>query len=110
MIPASAGTDEPAVGDGDAVGVCAQVGEDVLGSTKRGLAVDIPFRVVEVGEECVEGGLWSQMRDLAWEGKLACIVSVFEEGQEFSPEESREHFDVDEEGVFGRDPLLAIGR
>jgi len=66
--------------------------------------------LVEVGEEGVEGELWSQIRDFAREDELTGTVSVFEESQEFSPEESREQLDVDEEGISGSDPLVFIRR
>jgi hypothetical protein len=34
--------DQPAVGDGDAVGVARQIGEHRLGSAERGLCIDVP--------------------------------------------------------------------
>ncbi len=39
--------DETAVGDGDAVGVARQVGEDRLGPTERRLGVDHPFELAQ---------------------------------------------------------------
>jgi hypothetical protein len=35
------------VGDADAVGIAAQIAEDLLGSAKGGLGVDVPVDVIE---------------------------------------------------------------
>ena len=79
--------EETAIGDGDAVGVCAEVLYDVFGSTEGGLAVDIPFYAVEFGQECVEGGLWCEVGDVSRESNLPGVVGVFEVCEELSPEE-----------------------
>lgn len=49
-------SDNSAVGDGAAVGVCAEVSYDVLWPPEWGLAVDVPVDPVEAGQEGAEGG------------------------------------------------------
>ncbi|BCH12571.1 hypothetical protein MesoLj131c_68290 (plasmid) [Mesorhizobium sp. 131-3-5] len=42
---------EAAVGDGDAMGVAAQIGEDLFGTAERGLGVDDPCDRLSPGKE-----------------------------------------------------------
>ena len=52
--------DEPAVGNGDPVGVAGQVGEHSVGSAKRALGIDHPFGLSQCGEVGLEGGRLGQ--------------------------------------------------
>ena len=92
------------------MGICAQVSDDVLWAAEWGFTVDVPLRVVEVGQQRVEGREFCQMCDLAREDKLIGLVGVFEAVEELPPEHLGEDLDVDEEGAFGRYPFLAIRR
>ena len=47
--------DEPAVGDGDPMGVAGQIGEHRVGSCKRPLGIDRPFDLPQYGEVGFEG-------------------------------------------------------
>jgi hypothetical protein len=46
--------DEPAVGDGDPVGLAGQVGEHSIGSGKRPLGIDHPFDLAQCREVILE--------------------------------------------------------
>lgn len=72
-------TDDPAVGDGAAVGVSAEVSDDVLGTSEWGLAVDVPVDPVEAVEEGAEGGWLRQRSDVSREGELPGVVGLFQE-------------------------------
>jgi hypothetical protein len=43
------------IGDGDAMGIAAEVGVDMLGSVERFFAVDYPFLPPEFLEEPIKG-------------------------------------------------------
>jgi hypothetical protein len=45
---------EPAIGDGDTMGVAGQVLEHMLGTAEGWLGIDDPFLVAQRGEHCVE--------------------------------------------------------
>jgi len=72
--------DEPVVGEGDAVGVAGQVGEDLLGAGERGLAVHHPAR----GGRALEPGV---RVFIAWPGNLGAIDGGLEFGQELAAED-----------------------
>ena len=50
-------SDEPMVGDGDAMGIAAEIAEDVMGATKRGFGIDHPFPAMQRAQESAEGFL-----------------------------------------------------
>ncbi len=47
--------DQPAVGDGNAVGVAAEIGQHLFGTTERWLGIDDPFDAPELIEPGCEG-------------------------------------------------------
>ena len=59
------GGDEPLVGDGDAMGVSAEVLEDVAGAGEGSLGVDDPAQSVESVEEAAEAVLVIDVGGLA---------------------------------------------
>lgn len=103
-------TEDAIVGDGDAVCVGAQVGQDVLGSTKGGFAVDVPVGAIQAGEQVAEGCRACQLIDLSGEEKVTRLPSLFEEGKKLATEEGGEHANRDEEGVLCSDPSHPVER
>ena len=62
---------DAAVGDGDAMGVAAEIGEDLRGSAERLLGVDDPIDAPHGGQMGGEGGGIGQMREIAEEAEVA---------------------------------------
>jgi hypothetical protein len=50
-------SDEAMVGDGDAMGIAAEIAEDMMGATKRGFGIDDPFLAMQGTQESVESFL-----------------------------------------------------
>jgi len=50
-------SDEAMVGDGDAVGIAAEIAEDMMGATKRGFGIDDPLLAVQGTQESAESFL-----------------------------------------------------
>lgn len=92
---------QSAVGDGNAVGVGAQVAENVLRTAERWLGVDDPV-VAEQGSAPGCKGSWlSECRELAMELEIALAESGLERGDELTAEDTAEHFDGKEKGLAG---------
>jgi len=101
--------EQPAVADGDAMGVPRKIGQDLLRSCERTLGVDDPFlraQGSEVGLECfsvVEGNEFGE------ELQLASIESCCETFEEQAPEQAREHPNRQEEVWTASHPAHAVG-
>ena len=102
------GADQAAVGDGDAMRVAPEIGENVLASAERRLGIDNPvltakpphcrskdIGVVELGERAREAQTTAQVRRL----------ETFEEQP---PEQAREHMNGQEEARPAGEPALAV--
>jgi len=50
-------SDEAMVGDGDAMGIAAEIAEDMIGASKRRFGVDDPLLAVQRAQEGVESFL-----------------------------------------------------
>ncbi len=72
---------ESLVGDGGAVGVMAQVAEDMLGTIERGLRVGIPFDSSQVADESFEG---RRVLEARREPKIALTPGLLEAVEEFA--------------------------
>ena len=102
--------DQPAVRDGDAVGVTREIGEHRLRSGEGSLGVDEPARRPERREEGGEGIGSGEMSVLAEELQLAGGMRRGELLQHQPAEELREHAHRQEEARLARDPLGSIER
>ena len=102
--------DEAMVADGHAVGVAAQVAEDMFRSTKRRLGVDVPFLPVQTGQQVLEPCRVTEVcrRSSAVEQVLA--VKLSKPGKESLAELGAQDRDgQQEERVAGVDPPLVVG-
>ena len=63
--------DQPAVGEGNAVRVAAEIGEHLLRTCERTLGVDDPFDAAQVGETAGEGSRVRQSREHTGEAQFA---------------------------------------
>ena len=102
--------DQPAVGDGDAVGIARQISEHRLGSAERPLGVEIPLNLTQrrqIRSECFALG----ERDmLAKEFQATGVVGGDELLQKQSPEQPREHRHRQKVARPARDPPLTVER
>jgi hypothetical protein len=81
------GADQAAIGDGDAVGVAAEIGEHGLGAAEGGLGVDHPLGLAERGEVCREGSGIGQPRQIAEDLELPRLVQGRQPLEEQAPEQ-----------------------
>src|SRR5271165_7021894 len=103
-------SDQPAVGDGDTVGITAEITEDLFGSRERGFAKDHPVDLsqrVDVGGEAGGGG---QRGERAGEAELTIGKGGAKHLQEQVAEAAGEHADGQEEAGWTSDPARLIGR
>jgi hypothetical protein len=97
------------IGDGDAVGIAAEVGIDMLGAVERFFGVDHPFLASEFFEETIKGCFFLQVFQVPSEPEFV-VVKGFSQGvEELAADDLGEGFDGDEEGVFSGDPVLGGG-
>jgi len=64
-------SNQPAVGDGDAMGVCAEIAQHMLWSTKRPLGVDNPVVTKQHSQPSSEGTRFGEWEKAAVELELA---------------------------------------
>src|SRR5450759_2576431 len=101
---------EAPVGDGDAMGVAAEVLQHVLRSAKGGLGVDHPLLMFE-GRQVASEGLWvGKRQDVAEELEFSGGMSPGESFQKETAEASAEDLDGQQEFAAARDPAFVIGR
>ena len=81
---ASLEVDDAVVGDGHAVGVAAQVAEDLLGSAEGRLGVDDPVLAVEAVAEAPPPAIVGQIPGAAVEAQVARGACLFERGEELA--------------------------
>src|SRR5881628_1104811 len=103
--------DEALVGDADAVGVAAEVVEDLRGAAEGRLAVDDPGLAIEVVLELGEGGGVGEVSAGAVELEFAALAGASERGEELAAEEPRHDGDREEEAAApaGRHPAGTVG-
>ena len=99
---------QAAVGDGDAVGIAADILEDLFRAREGSLGVDHPVGLVdwrEVAAECCGFLQVAMRREEVQPAGGKCLLEVM---QEPSPEQSRQHSDRQEEARTARDPAVAV--
>ena len=102
--------EQPAIGDGDTVGVTGQIGENLLRACEWTLGVHDPFlraQGSEVGLECVR---LVEAGQVCEELKFSRIVQCLEAFEEQPPKQPREHAHRQEEAGPARSPTLAVWR
>jgi hypothetical protein len=100
--------EQAVVGDGDAVGVAAEVTEDVFGSAERRLGVDDPGRVVEAVLEGAPGVGVSELGGAAGKDELAVLPGAVESVKELAAEELGQDLDGKEEALAPGQPAGAV--
>ncbi len=92
---------QPVVGDGNAVGVVAEIAQHVFRSTEGGLGIDHPVLAEQHSEPGCEGLRLGKRRELAVELKRGIAESGLECGDELAAEDAAEHLDGQEERLTG---------
>jgi len=101
--------DEAMVGDGNAMGVGAQVVKDILGASERWLAVNNPVLAEEGAEERCEGLRFRQRLEVPVETELAVGEGALETRDELATEDSTQSLDGEKKTVAGLNPAPVIG-
>jgi len=96
--------DQPGVGDGDAMGVGAEIAQHMFRSAEGPLGVDDPVVAEQHSQPGGEGAWFGKVRQAAVELKLATMEGVAKSSDELAAEDAAEHADGKEEGAPGRDP------
>jgi hypothetical protein len=96
------------VGDGNAMGVCAQIAQHMFRSMKGRLAIDDPVLTEQYSKPGGRGSWVGQCSELAVELDAAFAEGIFECGHELAAEDTAEHFDGKKEGAVGRDPASVV--
>ncbi len=103
-------SDQPAVGDGDAMGVGAQIAQHMFRSTEGALGVDDPVMAEQYPQPCCEGTRLGQGQEVAVELEHASMEGAAKSGDELAAEDTAEHADGQKEGAPGGDPAGVIRR
>jgi hypothetical protein len=99
---------EPLVGDGDTVGVTAEILEDLFGSGEGRLDEDDPFLEAMLGEEVVEADGMLEVVNRVGEKDLGATIRLFERMEEIVFEDGGKDFEGDEELGVCVDPTVAF--
>jgi hypothetical protein len=101
--------DQAVIGDRHAVGVAAEITENIFGATEGRLAIDYPVLPEQGTEEGSESLRFRQKLEVPVEAELAVGEGPFESGDKLAAEESAQHFDGEKEAIARGDPALVIG-
>jgi len=102
-------SNQPVVGDGDAVGVSTEIAQRVLRSAEGPLGVNDPVMPEQESKPGGEGSRFSQRGEVAVELECALAEGGLKSGDELTAEDTAEHRDGKEEGVAGGDPSGVAG-
>ena len=101
---------EPMVGDGDTVGVAAEVADHFLGSAEGGLGIDDPVLAKQRSEECREALGLFQVLNRSCASQLFLPMSAPQSIDKLPPENLAERLNGQEERVQRMDPSLFVRR
>ena len=101
-------SDQPAVGDGDAMGVGAEIAQHMFRSAEGRLGVDDPVVAEQYAQPCGEGAWLGKRQQVAVELELTSMEGAAKSGDELAAEDTAEHADGQEEGTPGGDPSGVI--
>ena len=97
-------SNQPAVGDGDTMSVCAEIAQHMFRSAKRLLGVDDPVVAEQHPQPGREGAWLCKRQKSAVELKLTSMECVAQSFDELAAEDAAEHTDGQKEGSPGGDP------
>src|SRR6478735_11204955 len=82
--------DEAGIGDGNAMGIAAEIGQHLFGSGKWRLGIDHPVDTPRFFDNVIECRRIGQVGDIAKELKLAQIVGLLQLVEKQPPEQTRQ--------------------
>ena len=95
---------EPGVGDGDAMGVGAEIAQHMFRSSEWPLGVDDPVVAEQHPQPGGEGAWLRKVRQVSVELKLIAMEGVAKPGDELAAEDAAEHADGEKEVSSREDP------
>src|SRR6266849_4002325 len=101
--------EQTAIGDGDAVGIAAEIGEHLFGAAKRRFGVDVPLLAARCAEAAAESGRFGEPSESAEEAQRAGLKRRPKRVEEESAEEAREDAHRQEEAGAAGDPAGPVG-
>ena len=91
-------SNQPAVGNGNAVGVGTEIAQHMFWTAERPFAVDDPVVAEQDSEPSGEGARFSKRQEAAVELECAGMKGGLESSDKLATEDTAEHFDGKEEG------------
>jgi hypothetical protein len=101
--------DQAVIGDRHAVGVTAEITENMFGAAEGRFAVDHPVVTEEGAEERSESLRFREKLEVPVEAELAVVEGLAESGDKLAAENTSQHLSGEEEAIAGMDPALVIG-
>ena len=98
------------IGDGDAVGVTAEITQGMLGTSEGRFAIDHPVMAEQLSEPSGEDLGLSEPLQIAIEAELAFAAGALQCSHELTAKNPAQHFDGKKERVAGVDPVGVIQR
>src|SRR6266404_8128241 len=98
------------IGEGDAMGVSRDIGQDLFGAGEGRFGVDPPFCLSGGSEVALKGAAVAERLQGAVEGQLFGIEGLLQRGQEQPAKEASEDGDGQKEGRPAGDPTAAVAR
>src|SRR5271157_4484880 len=100
---------QPVVGDGDAVGVGAEIAQHMIRSSEGALGINDPVMAEQYAQPCCEGPRLGHGQEVAVELDHASMEGAAKSGDELTAEHTAEHFDGKKKGAVGGDPASVVG-
>ena len=97
-------SDQPAVGDSNAMGVGAEIAEYMFRAAERPLGVDDPVVAEQYTQPGGEGARICERQEVSVKLECACMEGVAEAGDELAAEDTAEHLDGKKERAAGGYP------
>ena len=97
-------SNQPAVGNGDAMSISAEITQHMFRSAEGRLGVDDPVVAEQYSQPCAEGVWLGKRQQAAVELELTSMEGVAKSGDELAAKDTAEHADGKEEGTPGGDP------
>ncbi len=91
-------SNQPAVGNGDAMSVSAEIAQHVFWPAERPFGVDDPVVTEQYPQPCGEGARFRKRQEMSVELECAGMKGGLESGDKLAAEDTAEHFDGKEEG------------
>ena len=102
--------EETVIGDGDSMGISAEVLKDPLGAIEGWFAIDDPLFMVEMPAESLEVSGVLEMAEIGGKDQIASLEAIFEEVEELPSEQCRQDPHGEEEAFAAGFPAAAVRR